>query len=139
MQAYKTIFCTTLTILVGISFFGNDFAEAQSFSIDWYTIDGGGGFSSAPGFELQGTIGQPDAGTVMTGGGFSISGGFWTSINVDSVILGDVNGDGLVNLLDVAPFVDAVSNGIFVAEADINQDGLVNLLDVAPFVDLLAG
>ena len=57
----------------------------------------------------------------------------------DDVLLGDVNLDGLVNLLDVAPFVDLISNGVFQAEADINQDGTINLLDVGPFVDLLSG
>ena len=62
-------------------------------------------------------------------------------LEVDSgdVLLGDVNLDGFVNLLDVAPFVDRVSNGVFQAEADVNQDGLVNLLDVAPFVQILTG
>lgn len=54
-------------------------------------------------------------------------------------ILGDVNCDGSVNLLDVAPFVEAVSTGIFSVKSDINEDGFVNLLDVQPFVDLLAG
>lgn len=49
-------------------------------------------------------------------------------------VLGDVNGDGVVNLLDVAPFVDAIPDGTFVPAADINNDGSVNLLDVAPFV-----
>ena len=57
----------------------------------------------------------------------------------DPILLGDVNCDGLVNLLDVAPFVDLISNGDFNPKADINEDGNVNLLDVAPFVDLLAG
>ena len=52
---------------------------------------------------------------------------------------GDVNMDGSVNLLDVAPFVDALSNGTFIQEADVNCDEMVNLLDVAPFVELLAG
>lgn len=55
-----------------------------------------------------------------------------------AALLGDVNMDGLVNLLDVAPFVELVSNGGFQAEADTNEDGMVNLLDVGPFVDLLA-
>ena len=54
-------------------------------------------------------------------------------------MLGDVNCDGVVNLLDVAPFVDLVSLGEFSAKADINGDGDVDLLDVAPFVALLAG
>ena len=55
------------------------------------------------------------------------------------VVLGDVNGDGEVDLLDVAPFVERVSTGQFQIEADINQDGVVDLLDVAPFVELLIG
>lgn len=55
----------------------------------------------------------------------------------EAVLLGDVNCDGMVDLLDVSPFVDLVINGGFSAKADINQDGIVDLLDVAPFVDLL--
>lgn len=54
-------------------------------------------------------------------------------------VLGDVNCDGAVNLLDVSPFIDALTISPFNAKADINMDGAVNLLDVAGFVDLLAG
>lgn len=46
------------------------------YSIDWSTIDGGGGASTGGTFSVTGTIGQPDAGT-MTGGNYSLSGGFW--------------------------------------------------------------
>ena len=113
-------------------------ANAQ-LTISWHTIDGGGGHSSGGLFSLDGTIGQHDASTEMTGGSFSLTGGFWAGISNDSVLLGDVNMDGVVNLLDVAPFVAAISNGDFIAEADINGDGVVNLLDVQPFVDLLSG
>ncbi len=56
-----------------------------------------------------------------------------------SVLLGDVNRDGIITLLDVAPFVNVLTNGGCQAEADINLDGVVNLLDVEPFVDLLTG
>ena len=52
---------------------------------------------------------------------------------------GDVNQDGIVSLLDVAPFVELLTTGEYQVEADINQDGSVDLLDVAPFVKLLAG
>ena len=51
-------------------------ASAQSFTIDWFTVDGGGGTSTGGGFELTGTAGQPDAGS-MSGGPFSLDGGFW--------------------------------------------------------------
>ncbi len=56
-----------------------------------------------------------------------------------SVLVGDINLDGSVNLSDVAPFVSLLSSGQFQAEADINGDGVVNLSDVAPFVELLSG
>ena len=52
-------------------------------------------------------------------------------------ILGDVNCDGSVDLLDVSPFIDLITSGEFESKADINQDGAVNLLDVSPFIDLL--
>ena len=53
--------------------------------------------------------------------------------------LGDLTGDGVVNLLDIQPFIKAISSGQFVKEADINGDGLVNLLDVELFISLLTG
>ena len=48
---------------------------------------------------------------------------------------GDVNQDGSVDLLDVAPFVDLLTTGQYQIEADVNEDGALNLLDVSPFVD----
>jgi len=54
------------------------------------------------------------------------------------VLLGDVNCDGAVNLLDVNPFIDAISSGTQNDKADMNQDGAVNLLDVDPFVAAVA-
>ena len=48
------------------------------YSIDWYTVDGGGGTSTNGQYSVTGTIAQPDAGTtIMTGGQYSLSGGFW--------------------------------------------------------------
>ena len=61
------------------------------------------------------------------------------TVNVtQKILLGDVNLDGLVTLLDVAPFVQILSDLGYQAEADINQDGAVDLLDVPLFVELLA-
>jgi len=51
-------------------------SHAQSYAIDWFTIDGGGGTSTGGVYSVSGTIGQPDAGA-MSGGNFSIDGGFW--------------------------------------------------------------
>ena len=54
-------------------------------------------------------------------------------------LMGDVNRDGTVNLLDVAPFIGLLSSGIYQMEADINDDWVVNLLDIAPFIAILRG
>ena len=53
---------------------------AQPYSIHWFTIDGGGGTSTGGAYQVSGTIGQPDAGPTMSGGSFSVEGGFWAII-----------------------------------------------------------
>ncbi len=57
-------------------------ASAQSYSIDWYKIAGGGGTSTGGTYQVSGTIGQPDAGGPMTGGNYSLTGGFWALVSV---------------------------------------------------------
>jgi hypothetical protein len=54
-------------------------------------------------------------------------------------MLGDVNGDGQVNGLDVDPFVDVLLSGPYQREADMNEDQVVNGLDVDPFVAAVLG
>jgi len=49
------------------------------FSIDWYSIDGGGGTSSGGSYTLTGTIGQPDAGK-SSGGSYELTGGFMSIV-----------------------------------------------------------
>jgi hypothetical protein len=71
----KIIFAILLTgLLIEL---GLSSARGQSYSIDWYTIDGGGGTSTGGVYSVSGTIGQHDAGGPMTGGNFSLTGGFW--------------------------------------------------------------
>src|SRR5262245_49141245 len=55
-------------------------APAQSYSIDWFTVDGGGGISAGGGYSLDGSTGQPDAGVTLSGGLFSLTGGFWNIV-----------------------------------------------------------
>ena len=98
-------------------------------------------------FELSGTIGQPDAGTVMTGGDFQLTGGFWPGgESTPQFALGDLNCDGAVNSFDIDAFVLALTDPAAYAIAfpdcdinlaDINADGAVNSFDIDPFVALL--
>jgi hypothetical protein len=62
-----------LSLLFSLSAFG---ALAQ-YSIDWSTIDGGGGTSTGGVYSVSGTIGQPDAGPTMTNAQYSLTVGFW--------------------------------------------------------------
>ncbi|MGD1089779.1 MAG: hypothetical protein ABR955_13820, partial [Verrucomicrobiota bacterium] len=57
-------------------------ASAQSYSIDWYKVAGGGGTSTGATYQVSSTIGQPDASGAMTGGQYSVTGGFWALISV---------------------------------------------------------
>lgn len=66
---------SALTVLV-LTFFPHGTATAQ-YSINWFTIDGGGGTSTGGVYSVSGTIGQPDAGGPMTNGQYSVTGGFW--------------------------------------------------------------
>jgi hypothetical protein len=52
--------------------------HAQSYTIDWYKIAGGGGTSTNGQYSVSGTIGQPDASGAMSGGGYTVTGGFWS-------------------------------------------------------------
>jgi hypothetical protein len=57
--------------------------HAQNYSINWYTIGGGGGSSTGTNgstvYSITGTIGQP-ATASMSGGSYAITGGFWSII-----------------------------------------------------------
>ena len=71
MKTYLRIFAIAALLLMPVAIF------AQSYSIDWYKVAGGGGTSTGGTYQVSGTIGQPDAGGPLTGGSFSITGGFW--------------------------------------------------------------
>lgn len=80
-QALRGFLCA-FTVLAMFSFCAG--ALAQSYSIDWYKIAGGGGTSTGGVYSVSGTIGQHDATAngAMTGGNYSLTGGFWALISV---------------------------------------------------------
>ena len=58
------------------------FGFTQSYSVDWYKVAGGGGTSTSAVYSVSGTIGQHDASGAMSGGNYSVTGGYWALINV---------------------------------------------------------
>ena len=48
-------------------------------AVNWFKIAGGASLHSTGGvYSVSGTIGQHDAGSTMTGGSYSLTGGFWS-------------------------------------------------------------
>jgi len=50
--------------------------------IEWSTVDGGGGYASAAGWSVEGSIGQADADAQQpsAGGDFTLTGGYWPGL-----------------------------------------------------------
>jgi hypothetical protein len=60
---------------------GTTALHAQTYSVNWSTIAGGGGTGTNGPFAVSGTIGQAAAGGPMTNGQFSVTGGFWALVS----------------------------------------------------------
>jgi len=75
-----TLYVSCLPLLVALLLLLASVALAQSgggYDLTWSTVDDGGyTFSEGGGYSLGGTVGQPDAG-VLSGGGYTLAGGFW--------------------------------------------------------------
>ncbi|CUU36019.1 hypothetical protein DCOP10_116176 [Armatimonadetes bacterium DC] len=117
--------CAILTMLMSV-------ACAQSgggYDLSWWTIDGGGiTFATGGSFNMGGTVGQPDASNALTGGGYSLTGGFWFTPACVATN-GDVDGNGCV---DDADLLTVLFNfGATGANpADVNCDAIVDDADL---------
>jgi len=99
--------------------------------------DGSGTEERTVGFVELSPTGLSDQGVVAFRVTFTdLTQGIFTA-GTGSVLLGDVNRDGIVNFLDISPFIMRLTSGALLAEADINQDGIINFLDIAPFIQVL--
>jgi len=74
-NSMKSIFIGAISLVAASS--------SAQYSIDWWTVDGGGGTSTGGVYTLNATIGQHDAGS-MSGGQFALVGGFWAIVAVQT-------------------------------------------------------
>ena len=57
---------------------------------------------------------------------------------VDDDLLGDVNEDGVLNVLDVVTLVNIILGGDeYILAGDMNQDGVLNVLDIVTLVNII--
>src|SRR5271163_1878921 len=78
MSAKSLIPTTFLLLMLAVT------ARAQSYSVNWYKIAGGGATSSGGLYSVSGTVGQADAGA-MSGAAYSLTGGFWSLYAVQTI------------------------------------------------------
>ena len=76
--------------------------------------------------------------TSFSASGFASSSATLTvTLDTTGILLGDVDRDGVVDFLDIPPFIDLITEGELQAEGDIDQSGAVDFLDIFPFVMIL--
>ena len=77
-RRFTTLLLATLSLLALSLSIGLVYGQVGGgYDLSWSSVDGGGAtFSTGGSYELGGTIGQLDAG-VLTGGTYSLEGGFW--------------------------------------------------------------
>ena len=56
-----------------------------------------------------------------------------------SDILGDVNHDQILDILDIVIMINIILSNDYILIADVNSDGAVDILDVIMMVNILVG
>ena len=102
--------------------------HAQSYSIDWFTINGGGGTSTGGVYSVSGTIGQPDA-VKTSGGNYTIESGFWSLLSVVHTPGAPLLSIARTTTNTVAVFWASLSTG-FVLQENTNSVSSVNWSNV---------
>ena len=60
------------------------------------------------------------------------------SVGGSGELLGDLNGDGEINVLDVVTLVNVILNGgDYISAGDMNQDGALDVLDIVTLVNII--
>ena len=55
-------------------------------------------------------------------------------------LIGDFNGDGIINIIDVIDIVNIIlANGEYDPLADLNQDGVIDIIDIIDLVNIILG
>ncbi|MDP6936986.1 MAG: hypothetical protein QGF36_06100, partial [Candidatus Marinimicrobia bacterium] len=61
------------------------------------------------------------------------------NITTNDTLLGDLNGDGVLNVVDVVIAVDYILNGEYNGIGDMNGDGSLNVVDIIILVGQILG
>jgi hypothetical protein len=112
-------------------------AALAQFTLERATIDTGGGSVVGFTFELDATLGQPDASNQVTGTSFELTGGFWAPAGPPNPCPADFDNDGIIDGADFgtfgAAFGSMAGDPSYLPEADLNGDGSIDGADFGVF------
>jgi len=127
---------TRRSLIATLAVMGLAQTSSAQFSIDWYTIDGGGGTSAGGAFQLSGTIGQHDAG-VMSGGQYTLTGGYWSGAG-EAPCYADCDtstGKGILDIFDFLCFQNSFVLGEpYACDCDITTGTNPPVCDIFDFL-----
>ena len=63
----------------------------------------------------------------------------WNFFSQFTLTLGDINGDGIINILDVVFLVNAILDSEYIQSGDLNSDGSLDVLDIVSMVNIILG
>jgi hypothetical protein len=63
----------------------------------------------------------------------------WEFFSQYTSMLGDINGDQLINILDVILLVSVILEDEYIQSGDLNSDGSVDVLDIVSIVNIILG
>ena len=119
--------------------------SGSDFDISWFSIDSGGGSSDREIWEVTGTMGQPDAGAPLSGGPWTVTGGFSIEIaeGGGGFRRGDCNADDSTNIADaifLLSFISGMGDDPPCEEScNANNDSSSNIADVIYIFSYIAG
>ena len=67
----------------------------------------------------------------------SIASLYLTNIDCEDFLIGDVNGDSLINIQDIITIVNLVLSNQYNDLGDLNSDGIIDILDVIQLVNII--
>lgn len=71
--------CITIVLVLGMLLLASTALAGGPYELLWYSIGAGGGECEGGAYALQASVGQ-SAGVPMTGGAYSLGGGFWSGV-----------------------------------------------------------
>jgi len=80
-------------------------------------------------------FGQP----LFDGGAVFVDDVTFAVTSAPTVLLGDVDQNGVVDFSDIPSFIARLSSGTYQVEADVNEDGFVDFTDISHFIAILIG